>query len=337
MSHSSEHEIIARLSHAPCGKTVVNHLSENCAHSMLNACRWCAMCGKESKAQLDTLELYSGVELCFQTYLSSQFTHRHDAPTSTVMEVNHCRAGRIGWRMKDGLSLYLGEGDVSLHSMSRCTQSEIEFPLHCYEGLFFSVDLDALDANPPELMREAGVSARGVYERFCQENSAVLSACPQNASIFDGLYTIDRTILLPYARLKFQELMLVLSRTPTPVSAPTPYKADQIAVVRQIHEELLSDLGQRRTIEELSKRYLMNPSTLKDVFKFVYGQPIAAHMKEHRLERAALLLRTTDDSLSEIAAQVGYESQSKFSSAFKSVYGVLPREYRKQSFGLKAE
>ena len=241
MSHSSEQEIIARLSHAPCGKTVVNHLSENCTHSMLNACRWCAMCGKECKAQLDTLELYSGVELCFQTYLSSQFTHRHDAPASTVMEINHCRAGRIGWRMKDGLSLYLGEGDVSLHSMSRCTQSEIEFPLHCYEGLFFSVDLDALDANPPELMREAGVSARGVYERFCQENSAVLSACPQNASIFDGLYTIDRTILLPYARLKFQELMLVLSRTPAPVSAPTPYKADQIAVVRQIHEELLSD------------------------------------------------------------------------------------------------
>lgn len=157
MSHSSEQEIIARLSHAPCGKTVVNHLSENCAHSMLNACRWCAMCGKESKAQLDTLELYSGVELCFQTYLSSQFTHRHDAPASTVMEINHCRAGRIGWRMKDGLSLYLGEGDVSLHSMSRCTQSEIEFPLHCYEGLFFSVDLDALDANPPELMREAAL------------------------------------------------------------------------------------------------------------------------------------------------------------------------------------
>lgn len=25
------------------------------------------MCGKESKAQLNTLELYSGVELCFQT------------------------------------------------------------------------------------------------------------------------------------------------------------------------------------------------------------------------------------------------------------------------------
>ena len=67
MSHSSEQEIIARLSHAPCGKAVVNHLSENCAHSMLNACRWCAMCAARKAAQLDTLELYSGVELCFQT------------------------------------------------------------------------------------------------------------------------------------------------------------------------------------------------------------------------------------------------------------------------------
>ncbi len=143
----------------------------------------------------------------------------------------------------------------------------------------------------PELMREAGVSARGVYERFCQENSAVLSACPQNASIFDGLYTIDRTILQPYARLKFQELMLVLSRTPAPVSARRrPIKPTRLPSSGRFDEELLSDLGQRRTIEELSKRYLMNPSTLKDVFKFVYGQPIAAHMKEHRLERAALLL-----------------------------------------------
>ena len=325
MSHSSEQEIIARLSHAPCGKTVVNHLSENCAHSMLNACRWCAMCGKESKAQLDTLELYSGVELCFQTYLSSQFTHRHSMPSTTVMEINHCRTGRIGW-----LSLYLGEGDVSLHSMSRCTQSEIEFPLHCYEGLFFSVDLDALDANPPELMREAGVTARGVYERFCQENSAVLSACPQNASIFDGLYTIDRAILLPYARLKFQELMLLLSVTNAPPSTQSAYKTEQIALIRQIHDQMMSDMSQRCTIEMLSQQYHINTSTLKSLFKTVYGQPLAAHMKEHRMEYAARLLRTTTDSLAEIAEKVGYESQSKLTAAFKSAYGVLPSEYRKE-------
>lgn len=323
MPHSPEQEMIARLSHAPCGKNT--RFPDCCAHA---AHHLCASCEKECHAL--NFSLYSGVELCFQTSLSSRMTHQHDCPFSNVMEIHYCRAGRIGWRMKDGLSLYLGEGDVSIHSASRCTQSEIEFPLHCYAGLFFSVDVEKLDADPPTQMREAHVSAREIYERFCKDSSSTFSACSQNAAIFDGLYTIDHALLLPYARLKFQELMLTLSCTSAPVSSPTPYKAEQIAVVRQIHEELLSDLGQRQTIDELSKKYLMNPSTLKDVFKFVYGQPIAAHMKEHRLERAALLLRTTDDSLSEVASQVGYESPSKFTSAFKSIYGVLPREYRKQ-------
>ena len=52
---------------------------------------------------------------------------------------------------------------------------------------------------------------------------------------------------------------------------------------------------------------------LKSVFKAVYGQPIAAHMKHHRMEEAARLLRETNGSIGDIAQQVGYENQSKFS------------------------
>ena len=73
----------------------------------------------------------------------------------------------------------------------------------------------------------------------------------------------------------------------------------------------------------------MNPTTLKSVFKSVYGNSLASHMKEHRMERAAELLTGTGLTIAEIAAQVGYDSQSKFTVAFKSQYGVLPKEYRK--------
>ena len=47
------------------------------------------------------------------------------------------------------------------------------------------------------------------------------------------------------------------------------------------------------------------------------------------MEYAARLLRTTTDSLAEIAEKVGYESQSKFSTEFHKAFGVLPTEYRK--------
>ena len=65
------------------------------------------------------------------------------------------------------------------------------------------------------------------------------------------------------------------------------------------------------------------------MFKSVYGTSIAAHLKEHRLEKAAQLLRETDLTMAEIARQVGYESQSKFTAAFKEQYGLLPTAYRR--------
>ena len=98
-----------------------------------------------------------------------------------------------------------------------------------------------------------------------------------------------------------------------------------------MHDELLQHPEERPTIEELSRRCLMNPTTLKAVFKAVYGDSLASHMKEHRMERAAELLREGNLSVGEVAAAVGYDSPSRFSAAFRERYHMLPSEYRKQA------
>ena len=106
-------------------------------------------------------------------------------------------------------------------------------------------------------------------------------------------------------------------------------EAQQVQLIRQIHDYLLIHMEQRITIEELTHLYPINPTTLKEVFKDVYGTSIAAHLKKHRMEKAAQLLRETDLPVAEVARQVGYESQSKFTAAFKEQYGQLPKEYRR--------
>lgn len=106
------------------------------------------------------------------------------------------------------------------------------------------------------------------------------------------------------------------------------YQSEQIETIHKIHEQLTQHMEQRFTIEELSRQYLMNPTTLKAVFKSVYGTSIAAHMKQHRMEQAAQLLVQTNLSIAEIARRVGYDSQSKFTAAFKDYCGRLPRDYR---------
>ena len=85
----------------------------------------------------------------------------------------------------------------------------------------------------------------------------------------------------------------------------------------------------RVSFEELSKQYLMNTTTLKSVFKAVYGMPIASYMKEYRMKSASNMLLHEDKSISEIAAAVGYKSQSKFTSAFRDIFQILPTAYQK--------
>lgn len=104
----------------------------------------------------------------------------------------------------------------------------------------------------------------------------------------------------------------------------------QEETIRKIHTLLTENLQTRYTIDELSRTYLINTSALKSAFKSVYGMPVASYMKQYRINRAAHLLRETTDSIASIAAAVGYESQSKFTAAFKDIMKMLPTDYRRQ-------
>jgi AraC-like DNA-binding protein len=47
------------------------------------------------------------------------------------------------------------------------------------------------------------------------------------------------------------------------------------------------------------------------------------------MRQAAYMLIESNMNIAEIAQAVGYDSQSKFTTAFKAYFKVLPREYRK--------
>lgn len=107
------------------------------------------------------------------------------------------------------------------------------------------------------------------------------------------------------------------------------YYAVEVGSIKEVHDYLVEHIDKRVTIEELARMFLMNTTTLKSDFKTAYGVSVATHVKEHRLKKAAELLKDSSQSIEEIAKAVGYESQSKFTAAFKGAYGVTPMRYRK--------
>ncbi len=115
------------------------------------------------------------------------------------------------------------------------------------------------------------------------------------------------------------------------IACPEKASSDGISsieAVHSVHDYLVEHIDKRITIEELSSKFHINSTTLKKIFKEQYGMSVAAHMKEHRMEKAAELLTRTNYSISKVAKAVSYESQSKFTAAFKEKYGVLPSDYK---------
>lgn len=61
------------------------------------------------------------------------------------------------------------------------------------------------------------------------------------------------------------------------------------------------------------------------------GFTVTAYINYIRLKNAAMLLRTTDKSVLDIALEIGYDSHEGFTKAFKKKYGVTPSEYRSKT------
>lgn len=284
----------------------------------------------QNGSRLDAYHLYPGIELSFLTLKSDKIALPHDA-LEHILEINYCHAGRMGWRMENGNTVYLGHGDYSLHTMNICADSVMTLPNDYYEGLTLCVNLETLSHNPPELLAGTGITGEFLIDKFCRDgNHASFAGSTQTEAIFAGFYNQPEALRLSYWRLKALELLLYLGkRKVSEYQHLADYQADQVEIIRNIHEQLTRHVEQHFTIDSLAKQHLINPTTLKTVFKAVYGNSVAAHTREHRMERAAVLLLETQDSIAEIASAVGYESQSKFTAAFKECFQLLPSEYRK--------
>lgn len=65
-------------------------------------------------------------------------------------------------------------------------------------------------------------------------------------------------------------------------------------------------------------------------FKREVGMTVTEYIRKKRLEKAALLLRSTALDVQQIAMQLQFCSQSYFTDCFRKEYGVSPTKYRKE-------
>ena len=82
-------------------------------------------------------------------------------------------------------------------------------------------------------------------------------------------------------------------------------------------------------LAEVAHHACMSPFHFSRVFKRVTGMGPHRYLTGIRLERAALLLRDTPRSVTDICFTTGFNSLEHFIPAFRARYGMSPSAYRK--------
>ena len=99
------------------------------------------------------------------------------------------------------------------------------------------------------------------------------------------------------------------------------------------HLQRAKDLADARYFEPLSVDDLASAAGLSRAhfsreFRRAFGESPHAYLLTRRLERAAALLRNTDNSVAEICLAVGLQSIGSFTTSFSRTYGQSPTAYR---------
>lgn len=83
------------------------------------------------------------------------------------------------------------------------------------------------------------------------------------------------------------------------------------------------------TIAQIAELVEFSESHFMRYFKETMGISFIEYLKDYRLMMAARLLQASDDSILDIATEVGFDNLSYFNRSFKQKYGITPRQFRK--------
>ena len=100
-------------------------------------------------------------------------------------------------------------------------------------------------------------------------------------------------------------------------------------MVRRVRDYVLTHISDPVTTEALSKACGMNRTYLCQLFTQETGMTVGQYVTHTKMEEAKRLMDITPKSIAEIAAYLGYSSQSHFQRAFKKHTGQTPGEYRR--------
>ncbi|MBQ3135429.1 MAG: AraC family transcriptional regulator [Oscillospiraceae bacterium] len=105
---------------------------------------------------------------------------------------------------------------------------------------------------------------------------------------------------------------------------------DTTEMVTAIEAFFTKNMASYGVMQQLADRLHMSKRQLCRLIPELYGMTFREKLLDTRMDYAAWLLRTTQQTTSEICKQVGYSSEPTFYTNFKQHHGISPAQYRRK-------
>ena len=163
-----------------------------------------------------------------------------------------------------------------------------------------------------------------VPEAYQKQYNELIAAMVLEEQVNDGRTPMILRMQLQVLLLNSSRICVFLRDTPADI-----HTADRqvLEAARYINEHFRYPIS----IHDLSQHAAISPFYFTRVFRQETGYTPHQYIINTRLANAKFLLRTTEDSIKDIAIQTGWNSESTFCTAFRKSTGTTPTDYRNSS------
>lgn len=274
--------------------------------------------------------LFSGIDLIFMDFNCSH-TFREPMVNRDILDIRHYRQGRVEFEFQNQKVFHMRENEFCINTLANMPAS-YSFPFEKCSGVSLVIDRDSIDSSTIHQFSLYGIDIRNLGEHLELDIHWYFCKTPENLHhIFDELYEAKGKESATYFRIKILELLYHVQKLRSEDRyAAVYYSKEHIEIVKRARKLLIGDLETKIPLESLIAGENISMVTFQAIFKQIYGDSPYTHLKKYKMNCAAVRLREGKESISEIAVSLGYSNASKFSKAFQDVFGLLPKDYRRQ-------
>jgi len=160
------------------------------------------------------------------------------------------------------------------------------------------------------LYTRAAIDAGAESEAAFTLSDVMINEIEKKSSIQE-LYRLDLAMIEGFCGLPRQQITAALS-----------------SVVRRAVSHIRENVYEKLTVASVAEHLYVHPNYLSGRFRKEMGATVCDHIQKLKVEESLRLLSHSNNSICDIAAFLGFSSQSHFGSVFRKHMGMTPLKFR---------